>query len=205
MPADAPKQQPSGTPGTSGAPGKSQSWTVGELLRWTTDRFAKAGIDDARVDAEHLLAMALGCKRLELYVQHSRLLDEETRAPFRDYVRRRLSREPVAYIRGTRGFHALDLDLAVDRRVLIPRPETEHLVDWLLEELPRAPQAEQFEDPPSGAELDAAISERVEAEAAAARMGGGEVSPEDASADSSEDAEDAEIFAECAEKMNELR
>ncbi|MEZ4381834.1 MAG: methyltransferase domain-containing protein [Nannocystaceae bacterium] len=164
MPADAPKQQQPANPG------KSQSWTVGELLRWTTERFAKAGIDEARVDAEHLLAMALGCKRFDLYVQHSRLLDEETRAPFREYVRRRLSREPVAYIRGTRGFHALDLDLAVDRRVLIPRPETEHLVDWLLEELPRAPQPEQFEDPPSGAELDAAISERVEAEAAAAHL-----------------------------------
>jgi methylase of polypeptide subunit release factors len=192
VPADAPHQPLPGTPGRSGAPGKSQSWTVGELLRWTTDRFTKAGIDDARVDAEHLLAMALGCKRLELYVQHARLLDEATRAPFRDFVRRRLSREPVAYIRGTRGFHALDLDLAVDRRVLIPRPETEHLVDWLLEELPRAPQPEQFEDPPSGAELDAAISERVEAEAAAARTGGDEESSGDAKSGGSEDGESGE-------------
>jgi release factor glutamine methyltransferase len=59
---------------------------------------------------------------------------------FRELVRRRLGREPVAYIEGSRGFHALDLDLAVDRRVLIPRPETEHLVDWLLESL-RPPPA----------------------------------------------------------------
>jgi len=147
-------------------PARDQAWTVGDLLRWTTERFTKAGIDDARVDAEHLLALALDCKRLDLYVQHSRALDERERGPFRDLVRRRLSREPVAYIRGSRGFHALDLDLAVDRRVLIPRPETEHLVDWLLEELPRAPKLAHFEDPPSAVELDAAISMRIEAAAA---------------------------------------
>jgi release factor glutamine methyltransferase len=115
-------------------------WTVRELLTWTTERFAKLGIPDARVDAEHLLAHALACKRIDLYVQHDRLLDEADRAGFRDLVRRRLAREPVAYIEGSRGFHALDLDLAVDRRALIPRPETEHLVDWLLESL-RPPPA----------------------------------------------------------------
>ncbi|MEZ4450786.1 MAG: peptide chain release factor N(5)-glutamine methyltransferase [Nannocystaceae bacterium] len=118
-------------------PGRSQSWTVGELLAWTADRFRQAGIDEARVDAEHLLALALGCKRFDLYVQHDRLLGEGERGPFRELVRRRLAREPVAYISGVRGFHALDLDLAVDRRVLIPRPETEHLVDWVLEWLPK--------------------------------------------------------------------
>ncbi|MCA9717140.1 MAG: peptide chain release factor N(5)-glutamine methyltransferase [Myxococcales bacterium] len=120
-------------------PSRSQSWTVAELLRWTTDRFRAAGIEDPRVDAEHLLAQALSCSRVELYLQHARLLNEEARAPFRELVRRRLAREPVAYISGTRGFHALDLDLAVDGRVLIPRPETEHLVDWLLEWLPPRP------------------------------------------------------------------
>jgi release factor glutamine methyltransferase len=114
-------------------------WTIRELLAWTSERFAALGIEEARVDAEHLLAHALGCSRVELYLDHDRLLDEEARAGFRELVKRRLSREPVAYIEGTRGFHALDLDLSVDRRVLIPRPETEHLVDWLLEQLPPAP------------------------------------------------------------------
>ncbi len=160
--------QPDKPPATQ----RTKAWTVGELLRWTTERFEQVGIDEPRVDAEHLLALALGCKRLDLYVQHSRQLSEAERGPFRELVRRRLSREPVAYIRGSRGFHALDLDLHVDRRVLIPRPETEHLVDWLLEELPRAPKLAHFEDPPSAAELDAAISLRVEAEAAAARAQG---------------------------------
>jgi release factor glutamine methyltransferase len=115
-------------------------WTVRELLTWTTERFASIGIEDARVDAEHLLAHALGCTRVQLYLQHDRLLGDDERGPFRELVRRRLAREPVAYIEGRRGFHALDLDLAVDRRVLIPRPETEHLVDWLLESL-RPPPA----------------------------------------------------------------
>ena len=111
-----------------------------ELLTWTTERFAQLGIDDARIDAEHLLAHALGCSRMQLYLQHDRLLAEEDRAGFRELVKRRLAREPVAYIEGRRGFHALDLELQVDRRVLIPRPETEHLVDWLLEIL-RPPPA----------------------------------------------------------------
>jgi release factor glutamine methyltransferase len=122
------------------AQGQRQTrWTVRELLSWTTEKFAELGIDEARVDAEHLLAHALACTRVELYLQHDRLLDEDDRAGFRELVRRRMAREPVAYIEGTRGFHALDLDLAVDRRVLIPRPETEHLVDWLLETLRPAP------------------------------------------------------------------
>lgn len=115
-------------------------WTVRELLSWTSERFTDLGIEDARLDAEHLLARALGCSRIELYVDHDRLLDEADRAGFRELVRRRLAREPVAYIEGRKGFHALDLDLAVDRRALIPRPETEHLVDWLLETL-RPPPA----------------------------------------------------------------
>lgn len=115
-------------------------WTVRELLTWTTERFAQLGLEDARVDAEHLLAGSLSCRRIDLYMQHDRLLDEDERAGFRELVRRRLAREPVAYIEGHRGFHALDLDLVVDRRVLIPRPETEHLVDWLLESL-RPPPA----------------------------------------------------------------
>ncbi|MCA9692752.1 MAG: peptide chain release factor N(5)-glutamine methyltransferase [Nannocystaceae bacterium] len=118
---------------------RTQRWTVGELLAWTVERFRQVGLDDARVDAEHLLAQALACTRMQLYLQHDRLVDEHERGPFRELVRRRLAREPVAYIAGRRGFHALDLDLAVDRRVLIPRPETEHLVDWLLEWLPPRP------------------------------------------------------------------
>jgi len=119
--------------------GRGAMWTVAELLEWTSARFQEAGIPSPRTDAQHLLANALACSRLSLYVRHDEVVTTEARAQFRELVRRRLKREPVAYIEGRRAFHALDLELSVDPRVLIPRPETEHLVDWLLEELPAAP------------------------------------------------------------------
>ena len=110
-------------------------WTVRELMKWTQDRFTKAGIDGARTDVEYLLAAAMDCDRMSLYVRHDDVVSPEAKATFREWVKRRLAREPVAYLLGRRGFHALDLELEVDRRVLVPRPDTEHLVDWLLEEL----------------------------------------------------------------------
>jgi release factor glutamine methyltransferase len=120
-------------PASSGA--RNETWTIGELLRWTQQRFASAGIAEPRLDAERLLSRALECTRITLYTEHDRPVDENARARFRELVRRRLAREPVAYIEGRRGFHALGLELEVDRRVLVPRPETEHLVDWMLEDL----------------------------------------------------------------------
>lgn len=120
----------------SGPDASERRWTLGELLRWTQTKFASSGLANARLDAEHLLAHAVGCTRMTLYVEHDRPVDDAQRARFRGLVKRRLAREPVAYIEGKCGFHALDLELAVDRRVLVPRPETEHLVDWLLEDLP---------------------------------------------------------------------
>src|SRR5690606_10177038 len=122
-----------------GRPARDAMWTLGELLAWTQNRFTEAGIEAARSDAQHLLAHALGCSRLSLYVRHDEVVGEDVKARFRELVRRRLKREPVAYIEGRRGVHAIDLELEGDPRVLIPRPETEHLVDWLLEELPFAP------------------------------------------------------------------
>lgn len=128
MPADAPPR-----------PTREKLWTVSELLQWTLERFTREGLEDPRADALHLLSQALGCERMQIYLRFDQLVDEPARASLRDLIRRRLAREPVAYIAGRRGFHALGLDLNVDRRVLIPRPETEHLVDWLLEGLPAAP------------------------------------------------------------------
>lgn len=110
-------------------------WTVRELMKWTQERFEKIGIEGARTDVEYLLAAAMGCDRMSLYVRHDEVVSAEAKATFRGWVKRRLAREPVAYLLGRKGFHALDLELAVDRRVLVPRPDTEHLVDWLLEEL----------------------------------------------------------------------
>ncbi len=118
------------------APARDPIWTVRELMKWTQDRFTKAGIEGARTDVEYLLAAAMGCDRMSLYVRHDDAVSAEAKDTFRAWVKRRLAREPVAYLLGRRGFHALDLELEVDNRVLVPRPETEHLVDWLLEEFP---------------------------------------------------------------------
>ncbi len=118
------------------APARDTMWTVRELMQWTQERFAKIGIEGARTDVEHLLAAAMGCDRMSLYVRHDDVVPTEVKATYRDLVKRQLAREPVAYLLGRRGFHALDLELKVDRRVLVPRPDTEHLVDWLLEEVP---------------------------------------------------------------------
>ncbi|MEX1362354.1 MAG: HemK/PrmC family methyltransferase [Nannocystaceae bacterium] len=126
---------PSSPPSPS-RPADDATWTVARLLSWTQERFAQIEIESPRVDAEHLLAFALGCSRMSLYVEHDKVVNATERGRFRELVKRRLAREPVAYIEGKRGFHALDLELSVDRRVLIPRPETEHLVDWMLEDLP---------------------------------------------------------------------
>ncbi|HWB74561.1 MAG TPA: peptide chain release factor N(5)-glutamine methyltransferase [Nannocystaceae bacterium] len=133
--APAPPASDNGTKPASPSAPRSDIWTIGELLKWTQQRFASAGIAEPRLDAERLLAHALACTRITLYTEHDRPVDDAARARFRELVRRRLAREPVAYIEGRRGFHALGLELEVDARVLVPRPETEHLVDWMLEDL----------------------------------------------------------------------
>jgi release factor glutamine methyltransferase len=117
------------------APETDDPWTVRRLLGWTQERFESVGIESPRVDAEHLLSFALACSRMSLYLDHDKIVEGPQRVRFRELVKRRLAREPVAYIEGKRGFHALGLELQVDRRVLIPRSETELLVDWVLEDL----------------------------------------------------------------------
>lgn len=101
-----------------------------ELARAAADHMASRGIDNARLEAELLLAAVLGLSRLELYLQHDRPLTAEEKEAFRAVVRRRLRREPLQYIVGTTQFR--ELTLAVDPRVLIPRPETEVLVAEVL-------------------------------------------------------------------------
>ncbi len=91
-------------------------------------QLAEAGCDTPRLDAELLLADALGIERAQLY---TRAVDSDEPPGFADRVRRRASREPVAYITGRRAFRRIDL--AVDRRVLIPRPDTETLVEAALD------------------------------------------------------------------------
>ncbi|MGH7480667.1 MAG: peptide chain release factor N(5)-glutamine methyltransferase, partial [Longimicrobiales bacterium] len=101
-----------------------------ELARLAAGRLADAGIENARLDAELLLAHVLGLRRLDLYLQFDRPLTEAEVALYRDATRRRLRREPLQYITGVAGFR--ELTLRVDGRVLIPRPETELLVGEVL-------------------------------------------------------------------------
>jgi release factor glutamine methyltransferase len=117
--------------------GGDRVWTVLDLLRWTTDFFRGRGIDSARLDAEVLLAFALGCERLRLYLEYDKPVEEAERARFRELVRRRAEeRVPVALLTGTREFWSLPLRVTGD--VLVPRPDTETLVAAVLERLPDA-------------------------------------------------------------------
>ena len=104
--------------------------TLGEVLRLSTAHLERHGSPTARLDAELLLGHALGLGRVELYTGFERPLGEDELAECRELIARRAKREPVAYILGRWGFRGLDLD--VDRRVLVPRPETELLVDRCL-------------------------------------------------------------------------
>jgi release factor glutamine methyltransferase len=110
-------------------------WTVLELLKWTTDYFKAKGIESARLDAEVLLAFALGADRLRLYLDFEKPIEADERTRFRELVRRRADeRVPVAYLTGVREFWSLPIAVTPD--VLVPRPETETLVEAVLAELP---------------------------------------------------------------------
>jgi release factor glutamine methyltransferase len=104
--------------------------TVGETVGASAEFLARKGVPSPRVDAEHLVAAALGVTRLDLYLQYDRLLTEDEIAACRELVRRRGAREPLAYILGEWGFRRLTLK--VDARALIPRPETETVVERCL-------------------------------------------------------------------------
>jgi len=98
------------------------------------DRLAAAGCESPRLDAEILLAHVLGIDRATLITRGDQPLDDDQRAAFSELVDRRAAREPVAYLVGTKGFR--HLDLRVDRRVLIPRPDTETLVEVAIDAAP---------------------------------------------------------------------
>src|SRR6056297_3255207 len=104
----------------------TEPWTVLRLRQWTTDFFKKRGSESARLDAEILLAHARNCTRIELYTAFAEVPDDEQRIAFRELVRRRGEGAPVAQLVGYREFYSLKF--RVDENVLIPRPETEHLV-----------------------------------------------------------------------------
>lgn len=108
-----------------------KQWTILAVLRWTTNYFREKGVTEFRASAEVLLAHALGLSRLDLYLRHDQPLTKEELARFKDLMRRRCGGEPTAYLTGHKEFWSLDF--LVTPGVLIPRPETEILVEAALQ------------------------------------------------------------------------
>lgn len=109
---------------------QSETWTVRDVLNWTSQKFAGLELPTPLLDAQLLIGSVLSLSKVQIYTQLDRPLIESERSLLRELVRRRLSGEPVAYLLSQKSWH--DLDLFVDNRVLVPRPETETLLDVVL-------------------------------------------------------------------------
>jgi release factor glutamine methyltransferase len=107
------------------------TWTVRRLLEWTSPFFERKGIDSPRLSAELLLAHVLAVPRIKLYTDYQRILDARQLAAYRELVRRAAEDEPVAYLTGRA--HFFNLEFHVTRDVLIPRPDTETLVENVIQ------------------------------------------------------------------------
>ncbi len=116
---------------TNNAENDAKVWTLLRVLEWTTSRFIKAEIESARLEAQLLLAHVLSCDRVALYTAYDKPLADEELAQFRMLIRRRLAGESVAYLIGRKEFWSREFK--VDRRVLVPRADTEVLVEAVLD------------------------------------------------------------------------
>jgi release factor glutamine methyltransferase len=106
-------------------------WTVRKTLEWTTSFFTRKGVDAPRLSAELLLAHVLGLPRIKLYTDYERALTDDDRTRLRDLVARAGEHEPIAYLSGRAYF--FNLEFEVTRDVLIPRPDTETLVENVIQ------------------------------------------------------------------------
>ncbi len=109
---------------------RDDDWTVLKLLDWTRGYLQRHGVEQPRLCAEILLAGTLGCSRIELYARHEYRPDDAQKGRFRELIQRAAAHEPVAYLVGVKEFYSLPLEVNAD--VLIPRPESEILVDEAL-------------------------------------------------------------------------
>jgi release factor glutamine methyltransferase len=107
------------------------SWTIRRLLEWTAGFFERKQIDAPRLSAELLLSHVLAAPRIKLYTEYERVLDDDLLSRFRDLVKRAGEHEPIAYLTGKA--HFFNLELEVTRDVLIPRPDTETIVEHILQ------------------------------------------------------------------------
>jgi len=142
-----------------------EAWTTRRLLAWMSEAFAKAALESPRLQSEMLLAHVIGCPRLKLFTEPERAASEAERGALRQLVARALKHEPIDYLVGERMFFGLMF--SVDRRVLVPRPSTETIVEYVLQAARRA-NAEGAE---KGAEGGVEAAER--GEGAPANRGGG--------------------------------
>ena len=108
-----------------------QNWTIQKLLNWTTEYFAEKGIDAPRLSAELLLSHVLAMERIELYTQFDKPVDKEQLDRLHDLVKRAGQHEPICYLTGRTEFYSLQLEVSPD--CMIPRPETELLVERAIE------------------------------------------------------------------------
>ncbi|MBX9837881.1 peptide chain release factor N(5)-glutamine methyltransferase [Silvanigrella sp.] len=106
-------------------------WSVREILNWTTKRFSESGIETPLLDSQLLLSRVLNLSKIQLYIEIDKPLTEKERILFRELVKKRLKGEPVSYLLNEKYWH--DIKLFVDNRVLIPRPETETMLDFVLQ------------------------------------------------------------------------
>ncbi len=112
-------------------------WNIGALLQWTTDFFNRRQVDEPRLSAELLLAHALHCTRMQLYTQFDVEPPEQQLQGFRELVKKRGENVPVAYLIGKAWFYSLEFAVTPD--VLIPRPDTETLVEHIIMRVRQAP------------------------------------------------------------------
>jgi release factor glutamine methyltransferase len=162
------------------APQTPVTWTVLDVVRWTTARFSERGLATPRLDAELLVAHVLSLPRVQLYVQFERALSPDELATLRALIKRRQAGESVAYLTGRKEFWKLEF--AVDARVLVPRPDTETLIEEAIARLgapaegepaPEGAAAVEGEPAPEGAaatEGAAAVEGAAAADAPAARI-----------------------------------
>lgn len=113
-------------------------WNVLELLEWTTEYFEKHNIPNPRLDAEVLLGHIIEKSRLQLYLHFDMPVYQEHLKVFRELIKRRIALTPISYLVNRKEF--MSLDFYVDERVLIPRPETEFIVETILKTNPEKPQ-----------------------------------------------------------------
>jgi release factor glutamine methyltransferase len=112
-------------------PDSDAPWTIRRLLEWTAPFLARKGVDSPRLCAEQLLAHVLGIARIKLYTDYERIVGDQELPVYRDLVRRAAEQEPVAYLTGRA--HFFNLEFQVTPQVLIPRPDTETLVENVIQ------------------------------------------------------------------------